>query len=151
MEEVAAAASEKIALFGFTIVAVFGSPTSVPFAYTVGLTVIGEPELMILGSISPEYARITLDNLAQRVVVGGKRYKPGDVPPDVLEGGYEVMICGPLPAVMVEEYPPGVAGMLYGKEKVSVYQVVYQDRNHLYPWQPGYDMPEQPYLSGGRG
>lgn len=151
MEAVAADARAKIGRHGFVVVAVFGSPETVPFAYTVGLTEIGEPELMLLGQIPAQLAKVVLDNLAMRVVRDGQRFRPGDVPPDVLHNGYEVMICGPVPALMVRKYPPGLAGMLYGQQAVSVYQVVCQDRNHRYPWQPDYDMPSQPYLGGGRG
>ena len=151
MAAVAADARAKIAKYGYVVVAVFGSETTVPFAYTVGLTELGEPELMLVARIHPSQAKVVLDNLARRVVEDGARFRPGDVPPDVLHDGYEAMICGPIPAVTVEDYPPGLAGMLYGKQAVRVYQVVCQDRNHLSPWQDGYDMPSQLYLRGGRG
>lgn len=151
MAAVAADAWEKIAKYGFVVVGVSGSPETVPFAYTVGLTGIGEPELMLLGQIPVLRAKVVLDNLANRVLRDGQRFRPGDVPPEVLHGGYEVMICGPVPAPAMSEYPPGLAGMLYGQQAVRAYQLVCQDRNHRYPWQTGYDMPSQPYLGGGRG
>jgi hypothetical protein len=151
IESVAAETLARIEKFGFTVVSVSGSHSSVPFSYTVGLTGLGEPELMLIG-IPVTDASIVLGNLASRVA-DGQRYKPGDVPADVLGDGYDVMICGPVPAVWCRSqgYPPGLAGMLYGKEAVRVYQVVYQDRNRLYPWQEGYAVPSQPYLKGGRG
>lgn len=147
MDKFLAEAEAKIAEYGVIIIGVIDGQQ---FYYTVGLTAIGEPELMLMGNIPHEYARATLNDLASRVVDDGVRFKPGDVPPDVLDG-YDVMLCGPVPALMLDKYPPGLAGRIYGVDAVRAYQVVYQDKNHLYPWQEGYDMPGQPYLMGGRG
>lgn len=150
-DAVMASAVENIERFGYTLVAVEASPETAPFAYTVGLTAIGEPEFMVLGGINTEYAYSVLEDLAYRVVKDGVRFKPGDTPSSLLQGGYEAMITGPVPAVMLDKYPPGLAGAIYGREAVRVYQVVYQDKGRLYPWQDGYGMPGQPYLNGGRG
>jgi hypothetical protein len=142
----------KITRYGVAVTYVGGGPGTVPFAYTSGLTDVGEPELMLLGGIAPEYAQSTLNDLAGRVLEGAQRYKPGDVPPDVLADGYDVMMCGPIPSVILPgDYLPAMAMNIYGADAVRVYQVVYQDKQHRYPWQGGYAMRSQPYLGGGRG
>lgn len=152
LDKVIADAKTKIAEYGVAVTYVGGGPESVPFSYTAGLTAVGEPELMMLGDIPPVAAQGILNDLAFRVVKDGQRYSPGDVPPEVLADGYDVMMCGPLLAVMLpRNYRPGIAMNIYGPHGVRVYQVVYQDPEHLYPWDDGYAMPGQPYLRGGRG
>lgn len=148
VDRLVADARRLIGEYGVMVTAVFPGVRTVGFAYTAGLTAAGEPELVLTGGIPPVFAKQTLNDLAFRVLKGGVRFKPGDQPPDVLADDYEVAICGP--TVPHPDYPLAVAEAIYGPV-VRVYQVVYQDRRHLFPWQEGYDMEGQFLLGGGHG
>jgi hypothetical protein len=128
-----------IAEHGVMIQGVGGGDGSLPFAYTVGLTAVGHPELMLVGSLGFKVAAAILNGLAARVLTGGARFTAGDVPPEVLVG-FDVMMAGPVPAARLPDYPPAIAKRLYGAARVTVLQVVYQDDGHRWPWDPAYNL-----------
>jgi hypothetical protein len=142
-----------IAEHGVMIQGSGGGDGSLPFAYTVGLTAVGHPELMLTGSLGFQTAAVILNGLASRVLRGGARFTAGDVPPEVLVG-FDVMMAGPVPAARLPDYPPALAKRLYGAGRVRVLQVVYQDGGHRWPWDDGYNLATRqpivaPFPAGG--
>ncbi|WP_432833036.1 DUF4262 domain-containing protein [Dactylosporangium sp. CA-092794] len=118
--------------------------TATPFAYTVGLTAHGYPELLIAG-LPPEIAHDLLNDLAARVYDKAERFSHGQRISDLI-AGYE--------AVLVEGEPtddllPGVAIARYGREQVRLLQVIWPDPQGRFPWDAGYstDPHVQPQIA----
>lgn len=113
------------------------------FAYTVGLTGHGHPELVIAG-LDPVLACVLLNDLAQRVHNGAERFTAGQRISDLLVGHDAVIIEGPA----TEELHPGTAYARYGRGRVTLQQIVWPDPRGRYPWNPGYAYPPhvQPLL-----
>jgi hypothetical protein len=65
-----------------------------PFAYTVGLTPWGSPELVIAG-LHPETAHALLNDLAGRVFDQAARFTHGQRIPDLLAGYDAIIVEGP--------------------------------------------------------
>jgi len=96
LDEVALHALGLIGVYGWQVTYVGAGKGTSPFAYTAGLTEIGEPELMLILAAPHGILHPILNDLAGRVLAG-LRLQPGDRVSDVLEGPYDVMICGPVP------------------------------------------------------
>jgi hypothetical protein len=65
---------DRILTYGYTIVNVAGhGPASPAFAYTVGLSRVDHPELIIFGC-HPDCGYEALDPIARRVVDSGRRF-----------------------------------------------------------------------------
>jgi hypothetical protein len=125
-----------------------------PFAYTVGLSGsrFGHPELLVSG-LGRDTAQIVLNDLGERVRAG-QRLHAGQRLGDLLEG-----VDGG--AVQVEllrvddaadpRAPLTAANRLYGHGgPIDALQVVWPDRNHRFPWEPGYDAMQAKQLLLGR-
>lgn len=102
-----------------------------PFAYTVGLTEVGHPELLVTGLAAREAGRF-LDSIAHELVHhGGSAYVPGQLNAWP-EGGR---------AEVVEVTEPTVhlltAVAMYGPDLRAV-QLVYTDDRGRWPWQVGF-------------
>ncbi|OBI42897.1 DUF4262 domain-containing protein [Mycobacterium sp. E796] len=101
-----------------------------PFAYTVGLTRYGLPELLVTG-VTPRRAAQMLNTLGRRAVKG-ERPSPG------------MRIALPAGALveMVEVDHPDVylifAGAIFGDE-VTALQVVWVDSRGHWPWSPSFN------------
>jgi hypothetical protein len=106
------------------------------FAYTVGLTGFGHPELVVFG-MGVCCAGPVLNELGDRVRAGAP----------VLHDGDEVTIRGvPMRAFTVPN--PGelilVANLFYGRgpeESVPALQLAHPDRSGNWPWEPEYAHP----------
>ena len=148
VDEVALKALGIIGTYGWQVTYVGAGPGTSPFAYTAGLTELGEPELMLVLAAPHGILLPILNGIAQRVT-GGQRLQPGDRLSDVLTGPYDVVICGPVPDEVMHTdtsgYFPGIARALYG-DRVRVFQVVVPDGADRFPWQDGYLMASQPLL-----
>ena len=121
--------------YGWAVTAVFPTDDApgVPFAYTVGLTAHGYPEFVIAG-LHPEVAHTLLNDIAKRVYDRAQRFTAGQRISDLLVGYDAVIVEGPA----TEELHPGAAFARYGKDKVTLQQVVWPDPQGRYPWDPGY-------------
>lgn len=108
------------------------------FAYTVGLTAHGFPELAIAG-LEPQTMQTLLNDVAKRVYDTNRRYTHGEVLDDVLGNEYKITIVGG-PA-STETIWPGSAHGLYGQQAVRLQQLVWPDDQHRYPWNEGYSLP----------
>jgi hypothetical protein len=101
-----------------------------PFAYTIGLTRYGLPELLVTG-VAPRRAARMLNTLGKRAV-NGERPQPGT---------RIALPAGPL-VEMVEVDHPDVhltfADVMFGDE-VTALQVVWVDSRGRWPWAAGFD------------
>jgi Domain of unknown function (DUF4262) len=107
-----------------------------PFAYTVGLTARGHPELIIAG-LDPATAQVLLNDLASRVYDKAVRFTHGQRISDLLAGYDAVVIDGR----GTDELHPGAAYAHYGKDRVVLQQIVWPDRDGRFPWNTGYAYP----------
>jgi hypothetical protein len=131
---------ELIDKCGWMIQGVFGTEQDPgpSYAYTVGLTAHGFPELAVAG-LPPQVMQTLLNDVAKRVFDLNRRYTHGEVLDDVLGGGYKVMVVdGPASRDTIW---PGTANALFGEEGVTLQQLVWPDDQHRYPWDENYSLP----------
>jgi hypothetical protein len=110
-----------------------------PFAYTVGLSrpQFGHPELLMIG-LPTDTAHTILNDLGEKVR-RGERLHPGQRIKGLLRGGYEVELLA-VDDAADPRAPLSVATRLYGHGgPVDALQVVWPDRHHRFPWDPGFD------------
>lgn len=116
--------------YGWAVTAVDGDRLHAPFAYTIGLTEQGVPELVITG-LPQDGAYAVLQDVVQHCLAE-ERLVPGTQPRlEGIEMGLEV----------VEMPHPGAhlfdAVSLYGKETRAL-QLVWQDARGRWPWDVGF-------------
>jgi hypothetical protein len=121
--------------YGWAVTAVFPTDDApgAPFAYTVGLTTHGYPELIISG-LDPTISQTLLNDLAARVYDRAEQFTAGQRISDLLAGYDAVIVEGPA----TEALHPGAAFARYGRDRVSLQQIVWPDPRGRYPWDPGY-------------
>jgi hypothetical protein len=123
-----------IACCCFAVQGVEGDRHHSPWAYTVGLTAHGKPELLVTGLSSARCARL-LDDVASHVLHAEAPH-PGEVVP--LRGGPVIEI--------VEVTEPtvhlAIAVEIFGPE-IRALQLVHADNRGHWPWEVGF--------RGGRG
>lgn len=138
---------ELIDEHGWVVQGVFGTQTDPgpSYAYTVGLTAHGFPELAIAG-LPHELMQVLLNDVAKRVFDFNRRYTHGEVLDDVLGGGYKVVVVDGKKSR--DTIWPGSAHGLYGEDAVTLQQIVWPDDRHRYPWDEGYslDLTDQPII-----
>jgi hypothetical protein len=124
---------DDIATAGWTVTAVLpDEPDEAHVAYTVGLTGIGAPELVITG-LRPDLAHALLGDLAERAI-GGQRWTHRQRLDDLLLGHPAVIIDG----TPTEQIVPGTACAIYGPDHVRLQQIVWPDPADRFPWDRGY-------------
>jgi hypothetical protein len=106
-----------------------------PFAYTVGLTAHGYPELLIAG-LPTQIAHALLNDLASRVYDKAERCTQGQHISDLITGYEAIIVEGP----PTEELLPGVAIAHYGRDQVRLQQIVWPDPQGHFPWDAGYNL-----------
>ncbi|WP_435204950.1 DUF4262 domain-containing protein [Micromonospora sp. bgisy143] len=118
--------------------------TSVPFAYTVGLTAHDHPELIAAG-LPPEVAHSLLNDLALRIYDTAERFTHGQRISDLIAGYDAIIIDGP----PTDELLPGMAINRYGRDRVRLQQMVWPDQQGRFPWDNGYtfDPRAQPLIA----
>jgi hypothetical protein len=133
--------TEIIQQFGWAVVHVVPSEEdpagAVPFAYTVGLTAAGHPELIIAG-LPPDLGHQLLNEVAGRVHDEGARFGHGRRVSDVIVDQDLVILTGR----PTGELWPGAALARYGRERLRLQQLVWPDPGNLFPWQEGYEPDE---------
>lgn len=136
---------ELIDRHGWAVTGVFPAEDDpgVLFAYTIGLTAHGFPELIIAG-LDLTTSQLLLNDLARRVFDRAQRFTAGQRISDLLAGYDAVIVEGPA----TEALYPGVAFANYGKDRVTLQQVVWPDQHGHFPWEPEYaiDPQVQPLL-----
>ncbi|HWS34022.1 MAG TPA: DUF4262 domain-containing protein [Actinoplanes sp.] len=130
--------SEIIGRFGWAVVHVLPTEDdpadTVPFAYTVGLTGYGFPELTIAG-LPPETGHVLLNEVAGRVRDEGLLLSHGQRIRGLIDGQEVRIVAGEADETLF----PGAALMRYGDERVSLLQIAWPDPDDRFPWQSGYD------------
>lgn len=128
---------ETIRRYGWAIQAVGADPARLapPFAYTVGLTRFGHPELVVFG-LSDSAAAAVLNTLGIRAksglrIDGGALFAAGAAGPRALRA---------VPFPHPEEVLFTAVGR-YGP-RVTATQIVVADENGTFPGEPGYRDPE---------
>lgn len=121
-----------IAEHGWMVQGVGGQP---PFAYTIGLTEYGHPELLLTG-LDPRRAQPLLNDLARPVKDTGRRYEPGERVPEIIKG-YDVLVHGPIDPRQAQM---NQALNLYGG--IDALQVLWPDKNGIFPGQSGFSLGE---------
>jgi hypothetical protein len=101
-----------------------------PFAYTIGLTRYGLPELLTTG-LPPRRSARLLNALGRRAVSG----QPSK------HGAQVALLAGPLVEMVEVEHPDVYlifAGAMFGDE-VTALQAVWVDSRGRWPWSPRFD------------
>jgi hypothetical protein len=110
--------------------------------YTIGLTDHARPELILFG-LPPDISRPVLQSVAGEVIAGRRVFTAGDFADDVLEG-HQVQFV----AVTEPDRHLPVAAQFYAARDTAVeaLQIVWPDRHHRWPWQPGTRVDDMPVL-----
>jgi hypothetical protein len=126
---------------GWAVQSVLGGdlPSDPPFSYTVGLTALGHPELILIGMPS-QYAQRILNSLGEEVRKG-HTYLANTTTADATDPS--------APVALIEVGDPSmllVAVELY--QQVDALQVIWPDPKGRLPWDDGYPNPAwaQPFL-----
>lgn len=115
-------------------------PPEPPFAYTVGLTALGHPEIIVYG-LPTAVAGHILNSLGERIQ-RGQTFAPGQI---------DHRTTRDLPATFVEATDVGdlvVVSQVY--PSVEAIQVVWADPDGRFPWDDGYDGERYPQPMMGR-
>ncbi|MBB4688643.1 DUF4262 domain-containing protein [Amycolatopsis jiangsuensis] len=120
---------DRIREYGWCVQGVLGTGVRPPWAYTLGLTAHGLPELVVTG-LPPHPSAVLLSAAAERTLTTG--------PP---EPGARLSLPGHPALEAVALTAPGVhlhfAVALYGPE-ISAIQLVHSDVRGVFPWSPNY-------------
>jgi hypothetical protein len=127
---------EDIVEHGWSDIGVFPTKETpgLPFNYSVGLTEVPHPELLVIG-LGNEQMHGVLAN-CYRLIQEGIRFQAGTYSDKVLEG-LQVAFVRVLD-LRNEDFMMSMATRLYG-ERVSGLQVVWPDAQGRFPWQRGFD------------
>ena len=117
----------RIARYGFTMTCVEPSRNSAPFGYTLGLTEMQQPELLVSGLDAETTCRV-LTVFAQKVLAGEEFSVPGLMPLSEDRSVCALAVDSPGP-VLVNAYE------LYGR-RVRGIQLVWADGDGRFPWAP---------------
>jgi hypothetical protein len=116
--------------FGWAVQAISRDGLHPPWAYTVGLTDFGRPELVVTG-MSPRRARELLNDVASYVVHADAALQPGEQIPLIGGPAIEVVELTETTARLVtaiDIYGPGIRAL----------QLVYADDRGHWPWEVGH-------------
>ncbi|AEV84479.1 hypothetical protein ACWT_3456 [Actinoplanes sp. SE50] len=110
--------------------------------YTVGLTRYGHPELILFG-LPPDISRPALQAVAEEIIAGRRVLTAGQRAGDILEGHQVELV-----AVTEPDRHLPVAAQFYEATGavVEALQIVWPDRHHRWPWQPGTRVDDMPVL-----
>jgi hypothetical protein len=119
---------------------------SAPFAYTVGLTALGHPELIVTG-LPPEKAYGILQTLAERIRDNTEALVEGELLERVIGEPYLVRVGAVCERELAKHLT--IAQAIYGDE-VKALQIIWPDGMNRLPGALGYSIPAtaQPILEG---
>lgn len=124
--------TDLIKEYGHALQGVFGDGgTNDTFTYTVGLSGMDHPELIIIG-LPYQVAGVLLNDMADRVHQG-QRFAAGQIIDDLVHN---------FPVVLIEVSDTTerltVSNALYAiREPITALQIVYPDAESRWPWQEG--------------
>lgn len=106
------------------------------FSYSIGFAEsYRAPEVLIFG-LEREKAHVLLNECAN-LLKGGHAIVPDSEDAEVLAGGYKVVFKSVNPGFF-DEYL-GTASRYYRDKPFNAVVMFLPDREHRFPWQPGYD------------
>ncbi|WIX82147.1 DUF4262 domain-containing protein [Amycolatopsis carbonis] len=120
---------DRVQEYGWCVQGVLGTGPRPPWAYTVGLTAHGLPELVVTGL--PPHASILLLGAAAERSFGSGPPRPGEV--FSLRGLPSVEVV----ALTAPSAHLSVAVSLYGHD-IRALQLVHADEAGRFPWSPSY-------------
>ncbi|GIE87805.1 DUF4262 domain-containing protein [Actinoplanes regularis] len=110
--------------------------------YTIGLTEHGHPELILFG-LPPDICRPALLAVAGEVIAGRRVLTAGQCADDVLEGHQVEFVAVTEPD---RHLPAAAQFYAFRGAAVQALQIVWPDRYHRWPWQPGTRVEDMPVL-----
>lgn len=110
--------------------------------YTIGLTEHRHPELILFG-LPPDISRSVLHAVAEEVIEGRRTCAAGQYADDVLEGHPVTFVAVTEPGRHLPLATRFYAGTGTATEAL---QIVWPDRYHRWPWQPGTHVNDMPVL-----
>jgi hypothetical protein len=103
------------------------------FAYTIGLTDAGLPELIMSGNLGVENLQKLLNSAAFKHLEN--EIKPGDTVDDIANFPFKAALCGPdVPVFQVYNH--------YSRKKVRVIQLIWCDKEGNFP--PDWEFADRP-------
>jgi hypothetical protein len=127
-----------IETLGWHVVPVVGDESGPQFSFSVGLYCsFGHPEIMIMG-LAPQVAHELINTIAVRIV-GGEVFVPAERIDDLVESFPCIFI-----PISIDHYQDnlGYGIWYYGslKQPFPALQLVWPDKQGLFPWDAGYDV-----------
>lgn len=127
-----------IARNGWAVQGVIGTRTQPAFAYTVGMTARGLPELITYG-LHVKTAQTVLNTAARRLTGGDDVYAHGRIATGLAN-------MDPVLIESATDRPLVIARQVFPDREVRALQLVWPDPVGLWPWQPGSTMAGTPLL-----
>lgn len=124
-----------IAAAGQSVVSVPGARGGHGFSYTIGNTLRGLPELLLIGSFDPRQACIILNALGEHMRKAGKPFEDGTYPVADFPLPLRFRTAGD----SVRDNYTVQAGQHLGRENYAVTQVILCDKHQRYPGDAGCD------------
>lgn len=138
----------KVEADGIAIQGVAPDDDQPNWSYTVGLTRMGHPEVVVYG-LPFGLAGDLLRDLSYAALRSGMRFEPEDRVHRLLGGGHAWLLAVPDPGddlgvaeVIRDRRDPSAGGM-----PLQVLQLVYPDAANRWPWEAGHDGPGQRLLA----
>jgi len=110
-----------------------------PFAYTIGLTGLDHPELVVFG-LDPEISRKVLRALARRVLDGSRLDEGDGLQLPVWTSHLHLMELRMLAMPRPEQVLLWTAATYGPQVPITALQVAWDDGNGRFPWEPGYEL-----------
>ncbi|MDB5306123.1 MAG: hypothetical protein JWO38_325 [Gemmataceae bacterium] len=124
-----------IARHGWSVIGIEASDEGPGYCFSVGIYhTLGRPEVLIMG-LNPRPGTAFINDVGDRMRAGQK-FEPGERTQE-LAAAYPTAIVGVDPRYY-REYV-GYARWLYRGSDFPMLQLVWPDKNGLFPWEPGYD------------
>jgi hypothetical protein len=124
---------DDVERYGLHITNILAEGELPPFSFTIGLyKTWRHPEVLIYG-LKHESAQDILNGVADELR-RGRAFSAGEEYEGLLEG-YRCTFK-PIPASQIAEHL-GVASWFYEHEPFPASQLIYPDRSHRWPWDPG--------------
>lgn len=140
MRDTVAGIEKRVEKEGWLVIGVPGEGVEHSLSYTVGLTKMGLPEILVSG-LPVQVAQVILNHLAHLSIFNGR-----------FENGQRVTDVANMPVVILDCVLPAPANMVfqvYGTaDSIQIQQMIYPDEQERFPWDEGYHMEPDPPVYG---
>lgn len=124
-----------IAEHGWAVIGIEEGEEGPGYSFSVGIHhTLGQPEVVVMG-LRSDNARAFINDVGGRMR-SGRRFAPGERTFDLAEA-YPTDFIRVDPRYYREYF--GYARWLYRRNTFPMIQIVWPDKNGLFPWEPGYD------------